>query len=54
MAACVNDSRIDQISRCGDELERCRAEQHKEPLATIGEMDWLEELHRLVWEWEEK
>jgi len=50
MPATVHDLRIDQIERCMDELERCRAEQHKNPLATIGEMDWLEELHRLIFE----
>lgn len=57
MPACVNDSRIEQIARCTDELQMCR--EHRNPcpdadLWTLGQMDWLTELHRLIWEWEEK
>ena len=53
MPACVNDSRIEQIARCTDELQMCR--EHRDPcpdadLWTLGQMDWLTELHRLIWE----
>ena len=56
MPACVSDPRIDQIARCTDELGRLREYQRAHPEncniggAILGEMDWLEELHRLVWE----
>jgi hypothetical protein len=59
MAACVNDPRIEQISRCTDELARCR-----EAMRTftgdvlsgpfMGLMDWHAELQRLLYDWEEK
>jgi hypothetical protein len=53
MGTCVNDSRIDQIVRCTEEIERCRKYSGAEGLpAFIGEMDWLSELHRLIHEQE--
>jgi len=56
MPACVNDPRIDQIARATDEISRCAAYRGKEEGlggAILGEMDWIEELHRLIWEWKE-
>jgi len=46
--------RAQQIVRCMNELEEVRI-RRKQPgampmLDLIGEMDWLWELHRLVWE----
>lgn len=38
--------RIDRITRCVEELARCRRDYKVNPLAAqIGELDWLEELH---------
>ena len=55
MPACVVDPRVDQIARCTDELERLREYQstHEDRNvggAILGIMDWLTELHRLIWE----
>lgn len=45
------DQRLKQIARCMDELSSIRS---LAPAgywgALLGEMDWLEELHRLIWE----
>jgi hypothetical protein len=50
-------TRLDQITRVMDELERIR--QHygsSNPEVrsgiTMGELDWTTELHRLIWETE--
>jgi hypothetical protein len=55
MPACVNDPRVDQIARCTDELGRLHEyfKTHDDTNlggAILGEMDWLTELHRLIWE----
>jgi len=54
MVACVGDPRIDRIARCTDELERCRKPSKVGGLGgnILGEMDWLTELHRLIFDWE--
>jgi hypothetical protein len=59
MAACVNDSRIEQISRCTDELARCA--QHMKTFTGdslsgpfLGWMDWYGELNHLLYHWEEE
>jgi hypothetical protein len=59
MAACVNDPRIDQISRCTDELARCMQDMKTFAFNALsgpflGWMDWQAELHRLLYDWEEK
>jgi hypothetical protein len=54
--ACVNDPRVDQIARCTDELERLRQFSKAAESGTdlvgcfLGHMDWVTELHRLIWE----
>jgi hypothetical protein len=59
MSASVNDPRVDQIARCTDELARVRHDSKITTSGTelvgcfIGHMDWITELHRLIWEWEE-
>jgi hypothetical protein len=55
VAASVNDSRTEQIARCCDEMARCRSFYPNVVLpqtggAMLGEMDWLEEVHRLLYE----
>ena len=57
MPACVRDSREAQISRCMDELATCREHINPMPRADlwcIGQMDWLEELHGLLYDWEKR
>jgi hypothetical protein len=54
MAACVNDPRIEQIARCTDELERCSEFKMELCGPFLGWMDWHAELHRLLYDWEEK
>jgi hypothetical protein len=60
MSACTHDPRIDQISRCTDELERIRVDQKKTSCGTelvgcfIGHMDWITELHRLIHSYNEQ
>jgi hypothetical protein len=66
----VTDPREEQIYYCMTMLDRIRgsykefnetgrpapgwpAEDYN-LFALIGEMDWLTELHRLIWEWEEQ
>jgi hypothetical protein len=41
-------NRLEQIYRVMQELELCRAEHSFG--ATLGELDWLSELHRLLHE----
>ncbi len=58
MPACVHDPREKQIARCMDELAQLREHMkahHSTNLGgnILGEMDWISELHRLIWEWEE-
>jgi hypothetical protein len=66
----VHDSRIEQITQCTNILERIREsmksfnetgvpasgwpKNNYNLFALIGEMDWLTELHRLIWKWEEQ
>ena len=55
MPASVDSPRIEQIVRCCDEMARCRSFYPKVVLpetagAMLGEMDWWEELHRLLYE----
>jgi hypothetical protein len=59
MAACVNDPRTDQISRCTDELARCAQDMKAftgDSLSGpfLGWMDWYTELQRLLYNWEEQ
>jgi hypothetical protein len=48
--------RLNQISRCADELARCVAERENARTlgdkwgVWLGEMDWYTELHRLLYE----
>jgi hypothetical protein len=55
MAASVNNPRINQIARCMDELHAC-AIARRTPngwdlaLYDVWELDWLSELHRLLYE----
>lgn len=51
--------RVERIVKCMDELESNREAQrlHKEPamlrmIIEVGELDQLEELHRLLYDWE--
>lgn len=49
--------RLEAITRCTDELEKCRQHQGSDDqevrfLCTLGEMDQRAELHRLIWETE--
>ena len=51
----IMDSRLKEITRCTDELEYCRthyALTHLDDrLGTLaGELDWLEELHRVLYD----
>lgn len=42
-------SRLDQITRCMDELEKCVQDEHPGLFGPmVGELDWLEELHYLL------
>jgi hypothetical protein len=52
VAASVNSPRIEQIARCCAELARLRTHFPCGPCdgVAVGEMDWLEELHRLLYE----
>jgi hypothetical protein len=49
-------ARLNQISRCADELARCVAERDNAQTlgdkwgVWLGEMDWYTELHRLLYE----
>lgn len=50
----VSGVRIAQIVRATEELNRCVNERGKGSfLATLGELDWLTELHRLLYEEDE-
>lgn len=55
--ASVNSPRIDQIARCTDEHAAMRQASRESwarcrPLELLlWEMDWLAELHRLVYDW---
>ena len=48
--------RLERIAKCMDELARIRAtfgKKNPEAVgAQIGQCDWLEELHRLLYDWE--
>ncbi len=52
-------SRIDRIVRASNEINRCVQERGKHTSTgdrlgvTLGEVDWLEELHRLLYQWED-
>lgn len=52
--SCVMASRVEAIARCADELEAVRVLRPYRPDALEGlmlaELDWLEELHRLLHE----
>lgn len=58
MAASVRSSRIDQIARCADEIDgvtRSVAAGIYAPVAiinTLGQVDWMEELHRLLYDYQ--
>ena len=57
MTATVHSPRIEQIARCTDELARVHKDIRIPGVDTLGcllgEMDWLTELHRLIWDFEE-
>jgi hypothetical protein len=45
-------SRLDQITRCMDEVEKCVRDERLFPGLfgpMVGELDWLEELHYLLY-----
>ncbi len=44
-------SRLLAIERCCDEMEAARASQteFRVLIAVVGELDWLHELHNLIW-----
>ena len=52
-ASAESDPRLAAISRCTDELEKMRANFRLYPdekvSVQVGECDWLEELHRLLY-----
>lgn len=54
--ASVESGRNEQIARCMYELETMRAgmaaeRQDRKWMWQLGELDWLEELHRLLYDW---
>lgn len=50
------EQRLARIKRASDELDRCVRERGPrfDPMATLGELDWLEELHLALYEQEAK
>lgn len=50
-----NPTRLEKIQRCVDEMEALKV--HADPknclLQTLGQMDWLDELHRILYEEQE-
>lgn len=48
----MSHKRLTAIARCADEVDRCVRERGNPecPMATLGEVDWLCELHELLYE----